>query len=113
MLSISPGGHVVWLDNLFTSVKLLTRLRELGIRGAGIIRTTKTKREELGDSEGDIFVNARGSRKKLPAEQIDDRLSHLKLHHTTQLPWGVLYRATSKDSTVMEFAWKDAQVILL
>ena len=41
-----PGKHVVWLDNLFTSVKLLTRLRELGIGGAGTVRTTKTKREE-------------------------------------------------------------------
>ena len=26
-----PGKHVVWLDNLFTSVKLLTKLRGLGI----------------------------------------------------------------------------------
>ena len=41
-----PGKHVIWLDNLFTSVKLLTRLRELGIGGAGTVRTTKTKREE-------------------------------------------------------------------
>lgn len=108
----SPGRHIVWLDNLFTSVKLLTRLRGLGIGGAGTVRTTKTKREELGDSEGDILINSGGSKKKIPTEQIDERLSHLKLHHTAQLPWGVLYGATSKDSNVMEFAWKDAQVVL-
>jgi len=107
-----PGRHVVWLDNLFTSVKLLTRLREEGIGGAGTVRTTRTKREELGDSEGDILINARGGKKKIPTEQIDERLSYLKLHHTAQLPWGVLYGATSKDSKVMEFAWKDAQVVL-
>ena len=40
------------------------------------------------------------------------RDSRLKLYHTAQLPWGVLYGATSKDSQVMEFAWKDAQVVL-
>jgi hypothetical protein len=41
-----PGKHVVWLDNLFISVKLLTKLRCLSIGGAGTVRTTKTKREE-------------------------------------------------------------------
>src|ERR1700722_2520757 len=40
----SPGRHVVWLDNLFTSAKLLARLRELGIGGAGTVQTSKTKR---------------------------------------------------------------------
>ena len=38
--------HTVWLDNLFTSARLLEVLRELGIGGAGTVRTTKTKREE-------------------------------------------------------------------
>ena len=32
-----PGKHVVQLNNLFISVKLLTRLRGLGIRGAGTV----------------------------------------------------------------------------
>ena len=86
----SPGRHIIWLNNLFTSVKLLARLRELRIRGAGTVRTSKTKREELGDSEGDILINTEGSREKVPTEQIDERLSHLKLYHTAQIPWGVL-----------------------
>jgi len=42
------GKHVVWLDNLFTSVKLLTRLRELGIEAAGTVRTTGAGREKKG-----------------------------------------------------------------
>ena len=41
-----PGKHIVWLDNLFISVKLLIRLRGLSIGGVGTVRTTKTKREE-------------------------------------------------------------------
>ena len=39
-------GHTVWLDNLFTSARLLKRLRDFGIGSAGTVRTTKTKREE-------------------------------------------------------------------
>src|SRR2546423_14667903 len=39
-------GHVVWLDNLFTSSKLLTTLRDYGIGASGTVRTGRTKREE-------------------------------------------------------------------
>jgi len=39
-------GHAVWLDNLFTSSKLLTTLRSYGIGAAGTVRTGRTKREE-------------------------------------------------------------------
>lgn len=58
------------------------------------------------------MINAEGSRKKVPTKQINERLSYLKLYHTAQIPWGVLYEATPKDSKVMEFALKDAQVVL-
>jgi hypothetical protein len=39
-------GHAVHLDNLFTSSKLLTTLRNYGIGAAGTVRTSKTQREE-------------------------------------------------------------------
>ena len=108
-----PGKHIVWLDNLFTSVKLLTRLRGLGIGGAGTVRTTKTKREEQGDLEGDIKVaTTTQGKKKVPAEQISQRLAELKLTHAGQIPWGELYGGLSKDSQVMEFAWEDANIVL-
>jgi hypothetical protein len=100
-----PGKHVVWLNNLFTSVKLLTRLRGLGIRGAGTVRTTKTEREKKGGEEGDILVNAGGRKKvKVTTKQIDQRLADLKLTHAAQIEWGTLYAVTSKDGQVMEFA---------
>lgn len=35
-------NYIVWLDNLFTSVRLLTQLEEYGYGAAGTIRTTKT-----------------------------------------------------------------------
>ena len=39
-------GHVVHLDNLFTSSKLLSTLRDYGIGANGTVRTGRTKREE-------------------------------------------------------------------
>ena len=44
-------GHVVWLDNLFTSARLLQKLREFEIGAAGTVRTTNTKREEMDADE--------------------------------------------------------------
>jgi len=38
-------GHAVHLDNLFTSSKLLTTLRQKGIGAAGTVRTGQTRRE--------------------------------------------------------------------
>lgn len=79
----APEKHIVWLNNLFTSVKLLTRLRELGIGGVGTVRTTKTEREQKGKGEGNIRVDIYkgGGRKKVkvPAEQINRKLAELKL----------------------------------
>ena len=108
-----PGKHVVWLDNLFTSVKLLTRLRGLGIGGVGTVRTTKTEREIKGGGEGDILAHVAGRKKvKVAAEQINHRLADLKLTHAAQIEWGTLYAVTLKDGQVMEFAWKDANMVL-
>ncbi len=38
-------GHAVHLDNLFTSLKLLTTLQQYGVRAAGTVRTGQTRRE--------------------------------------------------------------------
>ena len=40
------------------------------------------------------------------------RLAELKLTHAAQIPWGELYGELSKDGQVIEFAWKDANVVL-
>jgi hypothetical protein len=39
-------NHIVWLDNLFTSARLLATLRDIGIRAAGTVRTSQTAREK-------------------------------------------------------------------
>ena len=38
-----PRKHIIWLNNLFISVKLLTQLQELGVGGVGTVHTTKIK----------------------------------------------------------------------
>jgi len=43
---LKPNHHIVWVDNLFSSIKLFERLREEGIGAAGTIRTSRTRRKE-------------------------------------------------------------------
>ena len=45
-------NHIVWLDNLFTSVRLLVALKSEGFGAAGTVRTKKTAREVLEEKEG-------------------------------------------------------------
>ena len=61
------GKYVVWLNNLFTSVKLLGRLQKLKIGGVGTVRITKTERKRKGGEGGDILIYklAGGGRKKV------------------------------------------------
>ena len=44
--------HVVWLDNLFTSARLLTELLAEGFGAAGTVRTQKTEREKREENHG-------------------------------------------------------------
>ena len=44
---IPPSNQlIVWLDNLFTSARLLSRLKQEGYGAAGTVRLSKTAREE-------------------------------------------------------------------
>ena len=45
-------SHIVWLDNLFTSARLLSQLDSEGFGAAGTVRTTSTSREEMEAKEG-------------------------------------------------------------
>ena len=112
----APEKHIVQLDNLFTSIKLLTQLQELGIKGTGTVQITKTEHEQKGKGEGNIRVDISkgGGRKKVkvPAKQINRKLAELKLTHAAQIQQGTLYRTTSEDHQVIEFTWKDANIVL-
>jgi len=51
-------------------------------------------------------------KKKVLAERLKQVLSEIKLTHAAQIPWGELYTDVSEDESVIEFAWKDANVVL-
>ena len=100
--------HVVWLDNLFTSARLLSILRDLGFGAAGTVRVTKTKRDELEEKHG---TEAQKQQKE-KNRGLDTSFSDLKLEYGAQLEWGQLYGVISIDKKVAQFAWKDQQVVL-
>ena len=96
-----PRQHVVWLNNLFTSIKLLQRLREEGIGAARTVRTVKTQREKQDE---DLTPKRK--------EHIKPSLINLKLIHEGQIPWGTLYAELSNNGQVLELAWKDSKIVL-
>ena len=70
--------HIIWLDNLFTSKRLLLQLKAEGFGAAGTVRTSKTAREKIEESEG-----SKQQQEKLLKEKdrgLDPLLSSLKLH---------------------------------
>ncbi len=78
--------HIVWLDNLFTSSRLLTQLEDDGFGAAGTVRTTRTEREKKEAKSG-----TKTQQKELEKEinrGLDPQLSDLKLKHNMQLEWG-------------------------
>ncbi len=104
------GGfqHVIWLDNLFTSARLLRQLKQEGFGAAGTVRTSKTVREKIEES-----IGSTQQRNALPKENnrgLDPFLSALKLEHNMQIPWGELYLAS--DGEVLQAAWKDQNIVL-
>ena len=107
-------GHIVWIDNLFTSGRLLKTLRGLEIGGAGTVRTTKTQREEI-EEQTQTKATKKTSKKKPPTEKnrgLNQSIADIKIKHNTKIPWGRLYAETSEESQVIQFAWKDSQVVL-
>lgn len=78
---ISKGfHHIVWLDNLFTSINLLSALIDEGLRAAGTVRTTKTRREVLDE---EALATKKRSKNKPPPEQMAHSLMDLKLTYNT------------------------------
>jgi Transposase IS4 len=107
--------HIVWLDNLFTSVRLLSTLREEGFGAAGTVRTTKLKTELMAEDpeQTQQTQQTRQTRQTREVNRgLDPSLAELKTEFNTQIPWGKLYGCLSADGNVLEFAWKDQNVVL-
>ena len=92
--------HIIWLDNLFTSARLLTRLDEEGFGAAGTIRTSTTRREDL-----EAIDSSQAQRTSTePNRGLDSRLLDLRNKWNTGIDWGKLYSYLSEDKRVLELA---------
>ena len=101
-------SHIIWLDNLFTSVRLLSQLDTEGFGAAGTVRTTSTSREELEAKQG----TKAQKQSTEPNRGLDQRLADLKTKWNPAIEWGQLYGSLSSDGKVMQYAWKDQNVVL-
>jgi hypothetical protein len=127
--------HIVWLDNLFTSVRLFALLRDSGFGAAGTVRTTKSRSSWLADTSVDegpderlvhLFedfqtqqiqqsqISQPSSQKSLKEVNrgLDSSLAELKIVYEGQVSWNQLYGAVSPDGKVLQFAWKDQRIVL-
>lgn len=72
-----PSLHIIWLDNLFTTIPLLERLRMDGIGAAGTVRTSKTPREITQAAANKITCQASSQSSALlptpPLSQLDSQ----------------------------------------
>ena len=100
--------HIIWLDNLFTSARLLIRLEEEGFGAAGTVRTSTTRREDLEATEGSQVQRTSTE----PNRGLDSRLLDLRNKWNAGIDWGKLYGYLSEDKRVLELAWKDQNVVL-
>lgn len=109
----NDSRHVVWLDNLFTSVRLLATLSDEGFGAAGTVRTSKTKAELIATTPEQ---SQQPQQTQLNSPEVnrglDPSLAELKIEFNTQIPWGKLYGCLSADGKVLQFAWKDQQIVL-
>lgn len=70
--------HTIWLDNLFTSARLLATLKEEGFSAAGTVRTQKTAKRDLR------IHNALEEATKGGEQRVGCSHSALKLEHNAQ-----------------------------
>ena len=99
---------IVWLDNLFPSVRLCEAAKQRGFGVAGTVRTTKSQRETIEETSGLIQQKKQVEKNSGLAPEI----SALKTLHANQLEWGTLYGHVSKGNDVLQLAWKDQNVVL-
>ena len=100
--------HILWLDNLFSSSRLFSQLDHEGLGAAGTVRVTTTKSEDLEAKEGTKAQRERAE----PRRGLEERILELRTKWNSALDWCKLYGSISEDKKVMQFGWKDQNVVL-
>ena len=70
---------VVWIDNLFTSIDVIVTCKHIDFEIVDIVRTIKTKREELKEKQN---IKVQKQRKKFN-RNLNTCFANLKLKHKT------------------------------
>lgn len=76
----------------------------------GTVRTSKTQGELIEEDAGTTAQKQTLVKEK--NHGLNKSLSALKLEQNTQLEWDKLYGCLSEDGKVLEYAWKDQNVVL-
>ncbi|EKG08982.1 Pectate lyase catalytic [Macrophomina phaseolina MS6] len=107
-LPFDSPKYIVWIDNLLTSARLMTTLRNENIGAAGTVRMGKTQREKNEEKAA--------SKKKQATKEdnrgLHQRLRDLRSKNEGQIEWGTQYCCLSQDEQSMQFGWQDARIVL-
>ena len=100
-------SYVVWIDNLFTSIDVIVTCKRIDFEVADTVRTFKTKRKKL-----EIRTNIEVQKKRSESNRnLNSTLFDLKLKHEIQIEWNIMYEKIINDVNVLQFAWKNQQMI--
>ena len=77
---VNINKHVVWLNNLFTSTRLLSVLRKRGFEAAETVRVIKTKKNEYEKKHG----TAAQKQQKKKNRRLNTNFNDLKLKYEVQ-----------------------------
>ncbi|KAG0641351.1 hypothetical protein HOY80DRAFT_1112950 [Tuber brumale] len=90
---LEANKHILWFDNLFTTILLLETLREFGIGAAGTVRTLRTKREEQWDAEEEVAISGHRSEAEAtasipPSSQHSTHTAVVEAYHSQSISTG-------------------------
>ena len=98
---------VLWMNNLFTSIDWIIQCKTIDFEIVDTIRTFKTIRKKV-KIKTDIEVQKKRSESN---RDLNSSLSNLKLKHEVQIEWNIMYEKIINDVNVLQFAWKNQQVV--
>ena len=99
---------VLWMNNLFISIDWIVQCKTIDFEIVNTIRIFKTKREKLKEKQN---IKVQKQRKKYN-RNLNSNFANLKLKHEIQIAWNTIYEKIINDVNVLQFVWKNQQMIL-
>ena len=99
---------VVWMNNLFTSTDVIVTCFNIDFEAVDTVRIIKTKRKEQKEIKD---IKTQKKRKEFNRD-LNSILFDLKLKHEARIEWDTMYEKIINNVNVLQFAWKNQQMIL-